>query len=66
MKRGHIAAVEYLTETTDHARIARGLELFEAKGLPHGADGFEVWDGPRFIYRWPEDSNHPSQPEVKL
>jgi hypothetical protein len=53
MKGGHIAAVEYLTETTDDGRIAEATELFEAKGNPRGAEGFEVWDGPRFVYRYP-------------
>jgi hypothetical protein len=53
MKGGHIAAVEYLTETTDDGRIAEATELFEAKGKPRGAEGFEVWDGPRFVYRYP-------------
>jgi hypothetical protein len=28
--------------------------LFEAIGIPAGADGFEVWDKKRFVYRFPE------------
>jgi hypothetical protein len=55
MKGGHIAAVEFLTETTDESRIAKSLELFAEK-RQQGAEGFEVWDGPRFIYRYPEES----------
>lgn len=54
MSDGHIAAVEFLTTTTDEDRIAEARELFNAKGKPRGADGFEVWDGPRFLYRFPE------------
>lgn len=54
MKNGHIFAVEPLQEASDEARIQTSRELFEAKGLPRGADGFEVWDGPRFVYRYPD------------
>jgi hypothetical protein len=54
MKNGRIAGVEFLTKTADRDRIAEGLELFEAKGLSSGAEGFEIWDGPRFVYRFPE------------
>jgi hypothetical protein len=56
MKRGHIAAVEFLTRDTDQERIVESRELFEKKGKPRGAEGFEVWDGPRFVYRFPEES----------
>ena len=56
MKGGHIAAVEYLTKTNDTDRIAESFELFMKNGRPNGADGFEVWDGPRFVYRSPPDS----------
>jgi hypothetical protein len=55
MRGGHIAGVEFLTATTDEGRIAESLELFEAKGMTSGAEGFEVWDGPRFVYRFPEE-----------
>ncbi len=53
MKNGQIAAVEYLTKTDDDERIAEASGLFTLKGVPRGADGFEVWDGPRFLYRFP-------------
>jgi hypothetical protein len=53
MKNGHIGAVEFLKSTEDSARIAEGRQLFETIGKPKGADGFEVWDGGRFLYRWP-------------
>jgi len=55
MKGGHIAAVEYLSQSDDIGLIAQSLELFEKKGLPYRAEGFEVWDGPRFVHRFPED-----------
>ncbi|OAI45493.1 hypothetical protein AYO42_00205 [Rhizomicrobium sp. SCGC AG-212-E05] len=54
MKDGHIASVEPLTQTTDEFLIVEAREFFELKGKPRGAEGFEVWDGPRFIYRYPE------------
>ena len=54
MTGGHIAAVEYLTKTDDEGRIAEARGLFTLKGVPRGHDGFEVWDGPRFVYRYPE------------
>ena len=40
MKGGHIAAVEYLNQTTDQDRISEGRALFETKGKPYGAEGF--------------------------
>ena len=54
MRDGHIAGVELLTTTVDEDRIAEARKLFDVKGKPRGADGFEVWDGPRFVYRFPE------------
>lgn len=54
MKDGHIALVETLTETTDEALIAEARQLYESTGKPRGAEGFEVWDRGRFIYRFPE------------
>jgi hypothetical protein len=52
MKNGRICGVEYLQETADSSRIAEARELFETRGLPIGAEGFEVWDGTRFVYRF--------------
>jgi hypothetical protein len=52
MKNGRICGVEYLQETADGRRIAEARELFETRGLPIGAEGFEVWDGTRFVYRF--------------
>ena len=61
MKRGRIAAVEFLTKTANEDRIAESKELFDSIGKPKGADGFEVWDGPRFIYRYPPKSEPTSK-----
>ncbi len=55
MKAGRIASVELLSATTDKDRIAEARELFTLKDLPRGAEGFEVWDRDRFVYRYPEE-----------
>lgn len=54
LRRGRIEAVEMLSQTTDEGRIAEARELFVLKGVPRGAEGFEVWDQARFVYRYPE------------
>jgi len=54
MRDGHIGAVEFLNATDDEGCRAEARRLFETSGKSHGADGYEVWDGPRFIYRFPE------------
>ena len=56
MKGGHIASVELLSQTTDEGRIAEARELFTQKGVPRGAEGFEVWDLNRFVYRYPDET----------
>jgi hypothetical protein len=55
MSGGHIAAVEFLKATDDAERIAEAKALFVANALKYYADGFEVWDGPRFVHRFPEE-----------
>lgn len=62
MRNGHIAGVEFLDEATDEAQIARARELFAQKGAAKSADGFEVWDGARFLYRYPEDATKRGHP----
>lgn len=52
-----IAGVEFLTKDDDAGRIAEAKERFETKGkVKFGADGFEVWDRDRFVYRYPPDA----------
>lgn len=53
IKGGHIAGVEYLTQEADTDLILEAAGLFEDKGKPRGAEGFEVWVGPRFVYCFP-------------
>lgn len=55
MRNGHIEAVEILSATDDEGRIAESRQLFEARGEKLRADGFEVWEGGRFVYRFPEE-----------
>lgn len=59
MKNGHIASVEFLSATDERERIAEARRIFETAGKKHGAEGFEVWDGPRFVYRYPEQPLQP-------
>jgi hypothetical protein len=53
MRGSRIEAVEILSSTNDEDRVAEARGLFEAVGSKWGAQGFEVWDGPRFVYRFP-------------
>lgn len=54
MREGHIEAVEFLSSTDDAGRIEEARLAFESRGPKYRADGFEVWDGGRFVYRFPE------------
>jgi hypothetical protein len=54
MRNGHILAVEFLSSTDDQSRIEEARQLFETKGRKRDANGFEIWEGPRFVYRFPE------------
>jgi hypothetical protein len=65
MRDGRIVAVELLNQETDEGRIDEAHKLFEAKGRPLGVEGFEVWDGPRFVFRFPSDLKTP-KPKTPL
>ncbi|HXS05550.1 MAG TPA: hypothetical protein VN723_02075 [Rhizomicrobium sp.] len=54
MREGHIVSVEFLDSQDDAGRIAQSKKLFDSKAKSLDADGFEVWDGARFVYRFPE------------
>ena len=62
MRGSHIFGVHNLNATEDAGRIEEANVLFRAKGVPKGADGFEVWDGPRFVYRYPKGQGR-AEPE---
>ena len=54
MQHGHIAAVEFLAPGPDADLIAQGKAHFTRRA-DDGFDGFEVWDGKRRLYWYPED-----------
>ncbi len=53
MRKGHIQAVEFLTPGTDEALIEQGQKLFRKRPDPP-FDGFEIWDGARRVFVYPE------------
>lgn len=59
MRDGHITAVEVLRQDDDPGLIRQSRKLFTEKGQPLGQDGFEVWDGSRFVFRFPPDLKTP-------
>lgn len=62
MKDGHITSVQILTADTDTGLVEQARTAFYAKGGRSIADGFEVWDGPRFVSRFPSDVPTPPRP----
>ena len=68
MKAGRICSVDYLLGKTDEALIEKAHEIFETKVVLIGAEGFEVWDHTRFIYRYVvegREQHHPSADGLK-
>jgi hypothetical protein len=53
MQNGHIRAVEFLTPGPDESLIEQGKSHFASKSLD-AFEGFEVWDGARRVYVYPE------------
>jgi hypothetical protein len=62
MKHGRICAVDFLEGSDDEGRIAEAMKLFKSKGLAMGAEGFEVWDHARFVYRFVADGTAETKP----
>jgi hypothetical protein len=60
MRNDHIDGVEILSATDDAGKIAQARKLFESRCRTLQTDGFEVWDGARFVYRFPEAGPKPS------
>ncbi|MBV9548120.1 MAG: hypothetical protein JO256_00425 [Alphaproteobacteria bacterium] len=54
LRQGRIAFVEPLENVAEDNCVQACRDLFESKGKPRGAEGFEVWNRDRFIYRYPE------------
>ena len=61
MLNGHIKAFDMLNAPDDEGRIAEARQLFDELVPINYADAFEIWEGPRFVYGWPENR---VQPEV--
>jgi hypothetical protein len=61
--KGHVAYVEFLKTKTDVERIAESKFLFDRIGKERGADGFEVWDGSRMVFHYPEDGARKPPPD---
>ena len=60
MWKGDIADVEFLTGGSDEALIEQGKRIFrERTNRPF--DGFEVWDGTRRVYVYPEEIKDPDK-----
>ena len=54
MKDGHILSASLLgDQDDDEGHIRQAQDLFEKVGKRLDADGFEVWNGPRFVFRFP-------------
>ena len=54
LRDGRIQGVEFLSADEDEALVSQARALFETAGKTRRADGFEVWDGKRCIYRFPD------------
>ena len=60
MRGNKISAVELLKTAPDEELIRRAETLFRDLSSAQGFDGFEVWDGKRFVYRFPADEVSPA------
>jgi hypothetical protein len=54
LRGGGVISARSLEKATDEEGIAESKQLFDTVRKERGADGFEVWDGGRFVYRYPE------------
>jgi len=55
MRGGHIESVELLEAGADNDLIAQGRMWFEVRKVEGRFDGFEIWDGARRLYVYPEE-----------
>ncbi len=56
MRAGRIEGVEFLKAGLDDELIKQAKSLFLERAHQN-YDGFEVWDGTRFVYREPWDAD---------
>lgn len=66
MKDGHITAVRILNRDSDKGLLEQAKIAFYGEGGRATADGFEIWDGPRFVFRFPTDLNTPQVQHSKI
>jgi hypothetical protein len=63
MKNGHITAIEFLDQTIGaDSQISEARILYERVGIPAGADGFEIWNGKQFVYRFAAERRRSKRP----
>jgi hypothetical protein len=62
MRKGHIASVEFLAAGPDSSLIEQGERIFVAAKARMNFDGFEIWDGARRVYTFPEEEAPVPQP----
>jgi len=62
MRGSSIASVVFLAEGPDDVLVKQALAAFE-KNARHAYDGFEVWDGKRFVYRYTAATKTGEKPE---
>ena len=53
MRGNRIEVVEYLTTAPDEDLIREAQAKFFERRADEHYDGFEVWDGKRFVYQFP-------------
>jgi hypothetical protein len=58
MRANRIESVEFLKTAPDEDLIREAKALFDQRG--GSFDGFEVWDGKRFVYRPPSPDPPPT------
>ena len=59
MRKGHVAAVEFLTPGPDESLIEQGKQIF-LEQTDRYFDGFEVWDGKRRLHVYPAETEDPN------
>jgi hypothetical protein len=58
-RRSSIQGVTFIKAASDVELIEKAKQLFQETGKSF--DGFEVWHGDRFVYRFQRDSLSPQQ-----
>ena len=59
IKDGHVTGVHFLDKDTDVGLLAQAQKAFFTRVGHSSLDGFEIWEGARFVARFPEDLKSP-------